>query len=38
MYPIAFFLVIGLAITVERTIVLFFSAAINKDGFLRGLS
>jgi biopolymer transport protein ExbB/TolQ len=37
MYPIAFFLVIGLAITVERIIVLFFSAAINKDGFLRGL-
>ncbi len=37
MYPIAFFFVIGLAITVERTIVLFFGAAINKDGFLRGL-
>ncbi|MEW5738457.1 MAG: MotA/TolQ/ExbB proton channel family protein [Myxococcota bacterium] len=37
MYPIAFFFVIGIAITVERLIVLFFSAAINKDGFLRGL-
>jgi biopolymer transport protein ExbB/TolQ len=37
MYPIAFFLVVGIAITVERGIVLFFSAAINKDGFLRGL-
>ncbi|MEW6435408.1 MAG: MotA/TolQ/ExbB proton channel family protein [Myxococcota bacterium] len=37
MYPIAFFFVIGIAITVERIIVLFFSAAINKDGFLRGL-
>jgi biopolymer transport protein ExbB/TolQ len=37
MYPIAFFLVIGIAITVERGIVLFMSAAINKDGFLRGL-
>ena len=37
MYPIAFFFVIGLAITVERSIVLFFGAAINKDGFLRGL-
>ncbi len=37
MYPIALFFVIGLAITVERLIVLFFSAAINKDGFLRGL-
>jgi biopolymer transport protein ExbB/TolQ len=37
MYPIAFFFVIGIAITVERIIVLFFSASINKDGFLRGL-
>ncbi len=37
MYPIAFFFVIGIAITVERAIVLFFSAAINKDGFIRGL-
>lgn len=37
MYPIAFFFVVGIAITVERIIVLFFSAAINKDGFLRGL-
>ncbi len=37
MYPIAFFGVIGLAITIERVIVLFFAASINKDGFLRGL-
>lgn len=37
MYPIAFFFVVGIAITVERLIVLFFTAAINKDGFLRGL-
>jgi biopolymer transport protein ExbB/TolQ len=37
MYPIALFFVIGIAITVERSIVLFMSAAINKDGFLRGL-
>jgi biopolymer transport protein ExbB len=37
MYPIAFFFVIGLAITVERLIVLFFTAALNKDGFIRGL-
>jgi biopolymer transport protein ExbB len=37
MYPIAFFFVIGIAITIERIIVLFFTASINKDGFLRGL-
>ncbi len=37
MYPIALFLVVGAGITVERVVVLFFSAAINKDGFLRGL-
>jgi biopolymer transport protein ExbB len=37
MYPIAVCLVIALAIVIERVIVLFFSAAINKDGFLRGL-
>ncbi len=37
MYPIAFFFVIGLAIMVERGIVLFFTASINKDGFIRGL-
>jgi biopolymer transport protein ExbB/TolQ len=37
MYPIAFFFVIAIAITVERSIILFFTAAINKDGFLRGL-
>jgi biopolymer transport protein ExbB/TolQ len=37
MYPIAIFLVIGFAISIERGIVLFFAASINKDGFLRGL-
>ncbi len=37
MYPIAFFMVVGVAIIVERSIVLFATAAINKDGFLRGL-
>ena len=37
MYPIALCLVIALAIMVERVIVLYFSASINKDGFLRGL-
>ena len=37
MYPIAVCAVIALAIIVERVIVLFFSASINKDGFLRGL-
>jgi biopolymer transport protein ExbB len=37
MYPIAACLVIALAIMVERVIVLFFSASINKEGFLRGL-
>lgn len=37
MYPIAFFFVIGLAISTERFIVLFFTAAVNKDGFIRGL-
>ena len=37
MYPIALCLVIALAIMVERGIVLFHSASINKDGFLRGL-
>lgn len=37
MYPIALVFVIGLAISVERFIVLFGSAAINKDGFIRGL-
>jgi hypothetical protein len=29
--------VIALAIIIERVVVLFFSAPINKDGFLRGL-
>lgn len=37
MYPIAVCLVFGLAILVERIIVLFFTASMNKDGFLRGL-
>lgn len=37
MYPIALCLVIAAAIVVERCIVLYFSASINKDGFLRGL-
>ncbi len=37
MYPIALCLVIATAIVIERVIVLFFSASINKDGFLRGL-
>ena len=37
MYPIAFFLICAVAIIVERVIVLFFSASINKDAFLRGL-
>ena len=37
MYPIAVCAVIALAIIVERCVVLFFSASINKDGFLRGL-
>jgi biopolymer transport protein ExbB len=37
MYPIALCLVIALAIIIERTMVLYGSASINKDGFLRGL-
>ncbi len=37
MYPIAACAVVALAIIVERVMVLFFSASINKDGFLRGL-
>ena len=37
MYPIALCLVIGLAIVIERVMVLFVQASINKDGFLRGL-
>lgn len=37
MYPIAVCLVVAMAIVVERGIVLFFSASINKEGFLRGL-
>jgi biopolymer transport protein ExbB len=37
MYPIAFVFVIGVAIIIERSLVLFFTASINKDGFLRGL-
>jgi biopolymer transport protein ExbB/TolQ len=37
MYPIALCLVIALAIVVERSLVLYGSASINKDAFLRGL-
>src|SRR5260370_24577674 len=37
MYPIAVCAVIAAAIIIERVMVLFFSAPINKDGFLRGL-
>jgi biopolymer transport protein ExbB len=37
MYPIAICLVVALAIVVERTMVLFFQASINKEAFLRGL-
>ena len=37
MYPIAVCFVVALAIVIERVIVLFFSASINKEGFLRGL-
>lgn len=37
MWPITVCLVIAVAIMVERSIVLFGSAAINKEGFLRGL-
>lgn len=37
MYPIALCLVVALAIIIERSIVLFGKASINKEGFLRGL-
>jgi biopolymer transport protein ExbB len=37
MYPIALCLVVAVAIIIERSIVLFNKASINKDGFLRGL-
>jgi len=37
MWPITVCMVIAVAIMVERSIVLFFSASINKEGFLRGL-
>jgi biopolymer transport protein ExbB len=37
MYPIAVCGVIALSIMIERIIVLFFQAGINKEGFLRGL-
>jgi biopolymer transport protein ExbB/TolQ len=37
MYPILVCLVVAVAIIIERVIVLFFSASINKEGFLRGL-
>lgn len=37
MYPIAACLVVILAIVIERSMYLYFNAATNKDGFLRGL-
>ncbi len=37
MYPIALVFIAGIGITVERLIVLFFSASISKDGLMRGL-
>jgi biopolymer transport protein ExbB len=37
MYPIALCLIIALAIMIERSIVLYGSASINKEAFLRGL-
>ncbi len=37
MYPIAATALAGIAIVVERVIVLYFKASINKDGFIRGL-
>ena len=37
MYPIALCAIIAMAISIERVMVLFSSASINKDGFLRGL-
>jgi biopolymer transport protein ExbB len=37
MYPIAVCAIVAMAISIERVMVLFSSASINKDGFLRGL-
>jgi biopolymer transport protein ExbB len=37
MYPIALCMVVALAIIIERSLVLFAKASINKEGFLRGL-
>jgi len=37
MWPITACLVIAVAIIIERSAVLFFSASINKDGFIKGL-
>lgn len=37
MYPIAACLIVALLIVIDRVRVLYFTAAINKDGFLRGL-
>ncbi len=37
MYPIALCMVIALAIIIERSMVLYGKASINKEGFLRGL-
>ena len=37
MYPIALCMVVAIAIIIERSLVLFGKASINKEGFLRGL-
>ena len=37
MYPIALCMVVAIAIIIERSLVLFSKASINKEGFLRGL-
>ena len=37
MYPIALCMVVALAIIIERSLVLYGKASINKEGFLRGL-
>ena len=37
MYPIALCMVIAIAIIIERSLVLYSKASINKEGFLRGL-
>jgi biopolymer transport protein ExbB/TolQ len=37
MYPIAICAIVAMAIIIERVWTLFFTASVNKDGFLRGL-